>query len=130
MNIIKQNNLKKIKLPGRCIMKAIGLEGFSKSNKMTMGFATYSSEYGPMEPHHHAEEIVFILRVKKGYIRYGQDKLNLSKQIPLEKGMILHFGELEWHVFEYDKDGFIEIIFFYGQVDNIRPEEILKKIAN
>jgi hypothetical protein len=33
--------------------------------------------------------------------------------------MILHFAELEW-----DEDGYIDALFIYGQVDNIRPDQI------
>jgi hypothetical protein len=30
---------------------------------------------------------------------------------------------MEWHAFEFDDDGFVELIFIYGQVENIRPED-------
>ena len=48
----------------------------------------------------------------------------------LEPGMTLYFDELEWHVFGYDLGGYVDIIFFYGQVNNIRPEEIYEKNKN
>lgn len=35
-------------MPGRVIQTAIGKDGFSKSLKMTVGFARYSAESGPM----------------------------------------------------------------------------------
>ena len=38
---------------------------------MTMGYARYSAEAGPMDPHHHAEEIVVVLTSQDGYVRYG-----------------------------------------------------------
>ncbi len=94
-----------------------------------MGFGHYSKKSGPMEPHQHAEEICYIIDARKGYIRYGDGKQKLEERIALERGMILHVPELEWHVFEYDGDGFVDIIFFYGQVDNIRPEEIRRNNA-
>jgi hypothetical protein len=47
-------------------------------------------------------------------------------KVILEAGMVLHFDPLEWHVFEFEADGYVDIIFFYGQVTNIRPEEMLK----
>lgn len=39
-------------------------------------------------------------------------------------GDIMHFPELEWHVFGYDEGGFLDALCIYGQVTNIRPEEI------
>lgn len=113
-------------LPGRCIQKAAGKEAFSDSKKMTMGFARYSSESGPMEPHNHAEEILYIIDARNGWIRYGGGSDELTGKVTLKAGMVLHIPELEWHVFEYGVDGFVDAIFFYGQVDNIRPEEITK----
>jgi hypothetical protein len=91
---------------------------------MTMGFARYSEESGPMEPHQHAEEICVVLSADKGRVRYGPQPENLANSTDLEAGMTLHVPELESHVFEYEPGGFIEIIYFYGQVDNIRPENI------
>jgi len=60
--------LKKKQLIGRVIQDAIGKDGFMKSNKMTMGFDHYSEECGEMEPHHHAEETVYLLNAKDGWI--------------------------------------------------------------
>ena len=91
-----------------------------------MGFATYSAESGPMEPHHHAEEIVYILSAEQGWVRHGPEQDQLGPPVPLEAGMTLHIPPLEWHVFEYDQGGYVDIIYFYGQVDNIRPEDIAR----
>lgn len=124
MKLIRRNRIEKILLPGRMIQKAVGKDGLSSSGKMTMGFAHYSEQSGPMEPHHHAEEIVYILDAKDGWVRKGTAKENLGSKIMIEAGMTLHFPHLEWHVFEYKKGGFVDIIFFYGQVEKIRPEEI------
>ena len=124
MQVVEKDKLEVLKLPGRIIQKAVGKDAFLKSNKMTLGFAHYSKESGPMAPHHHAEEIIYVIRTKKGKVRYGNSESELCEQTALKDGMILHFPELEWHVFEYEGDGFIEVLFFYGQVDNIRPEEI------
>lgn len=95
-----------------------------------MGFAYYSERCGIMEPHHHAEETVYIVDCKGGSVRYGKDINSLNNKMELEPGMILHFKELEWHVFEFNPKGFVDIIFFYGQIHNIRPEEILKMTEN
>ena len=124
MNIIARGQIEQIRLPGRIIQKVVGKDGLSNSGKMTMGFARYSAESGPMEPHHHAEEICYIIAAQKARICYGGTKERLPESAPLEAGMTLHVDELEWHAFEYDEGGFVDIIFFYGQVDNIRPEEM------
>lgn len=124
MKFLKREALKKECLPGRVIQKAVGKDGASTSGKITMGFARYSEESGPMEPHHHAEEVIYVLSAQKGYVRYGPSPKDLGERIVLEEGMTLHFPHLEWHVFEYEPDGHLEIIFIYGQVDHIRPEEM------
>ena len=124
MKLLRREELAELPLPGRVIQKAVGKDGASASGKMTMGFARYSAASGPMEPHHHAEEIVFILDARSGWVRFGPARDRLGERLELEPGMTLHFPELEWHVFEYDEGGSVDIIFFYGQVDRIRPEEI------
>jgi hypothetical protein len=91
---------------------------------MTMGFAYYSDESAPMEPHHHAEEICYVLDARGGWVRFGGSREELSDRAPIVGGMSLHIAELEWHVFEYDEGGFVDILFFYGQVENIRPEDM------
>jgi hypothetical protein len=124
MDLIKREPLKKECLPGRVIQKAVGKDAPSESRKMSMGFAHYSDESGPMEPHHHAEEIVYVLNAKDGWVRIGDAPDKLGDSISLEAGMTLHFPLLEWHVFEFKPGGHVDIIFFYGQVDQIRPEEM------
>jgi hypothetical protein len=121
---LTRNVLPRHPLPGRVIQKAVGKDGASPSSRMTMGFAHYSAASGPMEPHHHAEEIVYVLEARNGWCRHGPAKNDLPNRIELTAGMILHIPSLEWHVFEYDVGGAIDVMFFYGQVDNIRPEEI------
>lgn len=129
MEIIKREDVQEIMLPGRKIQKVVGLDSFSKSNRMTMGFATYSAEAGPMEPHNHAEEICYVISSDKGWLRKGPARDRLEEKISLEAGMTLHIPPLEWHVFEYGPGGHVDIIFFYGQVTNIRPEEVEKEDA-
>ena len=63
----------------------------------------------------------------RAYVRFGPEKNHLGERIPLVPNTALHFPPLEWHVFEYDQGGFLEILYFYGQVDNIRTEEITAK---
>lgn len=124
MQIITRSQVEAIRLPGRKVQTVVGKDAFSKSGRMTMGFATYSEESGPMEPHNHAEEICYILSSQSGFLRKGPEKDRLDEKIPLEPGMTLHIPPLEWHVFEFEPGGHVDIIFFYGQVENIRPEEV------
>ncbi len=124
MELLKREDLPEVQLPGRTIQKAIGKDGPVASGKMTVGFARYSAEVGPMAPHQHAEESIYVTSSQKGWVRFGDDPERLGPPMALTAGMTLHFPELEWHVFEYGTGGHVDIVFIYGQVDNIRPEEI------
>jgi len=124
MNYFRRTDLETHVLPGRAIQKAVGKDGFSRSQKITFGFARYAAESGPMEPHTHAEEVVYVLGARQGWVRYGPTEDRLGDPIPLEAGMVLHNPPLEWHVFGYGEGGYVEIVFVYGQVDRIRPEDM------
>jgi hypothetical protein len=121
MKLMPRDTLKKEMLPGRVVQHVVGKTGVSRSEKMTAGFARYSEESGPMQPHQHAEEVVHVIDAKDGYVRYGPSPDKLGPWLPLRKGMTLHTPELEWHVFEYDPGGYVDVIFYYAQVDNIFP---------
>ncbi len=117
MKTIYRNDLPVHALPGRGIQLVTGKENAaSPSDAITMGFAHYAAEYGPMSPHRHAEEIVFVLDSDRSYVRHGGFDAQpdaLGERLPLERDMILHFPENEWHVFEYDEGGHMTIAFFY-----------------
>ncbi|MCL4466981.1 MAG: hypothetical protein M1401_17715 [Chloroflexi bacterium] len=53
-------------LPGRAVQKVVGKNSVIASGRMTMGFARYSAEAGPMEPHQHAEETVYVIAAQDG----------------------------------------------------------------
>ena len=118
MKLINRADVTKKPLPGRVIQLVSGGEGaVSPSQVITMGFATYSGESGPMSPHRHVEEIVYVLDAKDGYTRYGgfgDQPDQLGERIPLQAGLTLHFPANEWHVFEFEEDGHVDIIFFYS----------------
>src|ERR687885_76901 len=101
MDLIRRAEIEAQHLPGRVIQSAVGKEARVRSGKMTLGFARYSAESGPMEPHQHAEETLFIVDARDGWVRHGQDPARLGPEIPLEPGMLLHFPELEWHQFGF-----------------------------
>lgn len=121
MELVKREDVKKKPLPGRMLQLVVGKEdAVSHSDVMTMGFAHYSAESGPMEPHRHVEEIVYILDAEEGWTRYGgfgDEPDELGEKVSLEEGMILHYPGDEWHVFGFEEGGHVDIIFFYAQPD-------------
>ena len=124
MDMVRRDELAEVKLPGRFISKAAGIDGPIFCNGMTAGFARYCEEAGPMEPHMHAEEIIYVIAAEgRARFRCGGDKSCSDGGGELRAGDIVRFEEGEWHVFEYDAGGALEIIFFYGSASNIRPEE-------
>jgi hypothetical protein len=123
LKLIKRDDVPANQLVGRLLQKAVGKESFDESRKMTVGYALYSKKSGVMEPHRHAEELLYILDARNAWMRFGPAMDQLGEPVPFIPGTMVHFAEMEWHVFEYGEDGFVDLIFFYGQVDNIRPED-------
>ena len=123
MKIFSREEIETIILPGRRIWKAVGKDAFSESGKITYGFARFDADMGIAAPHHHAEEICYVLDAQKAWVRFGPNEEELGRKIPLEAGFSMHIPALEWHQFGFEESGFLEVIFIYGQVDNIRPEE-------
>ena len=76
-----------------------------------------------MEPHHHAEETCIITKSVKGSVAWGSEKDHLDHEMKLEEGMVLHIPSGEWHVFRYEPEGCVEIVFIYAGTSNIRPED-------
>lgn len=127
MEYLQRNDIPRKELPGRVVQNAVGHNSSLLSEKMTISFCHYSAESGPMEPHHHAEECVIVLDCDRAYVRYGSAKDSLEHKVSLHRDDLLHFPEMEWHVFEYEEGGFLDALCVYGQVTNIRPEEIEKE---
>lgn len=123
MEIVARNQMTIDELPGRDLQRAVGKNSFFDSDAMTVGYASYSAKCGEMEPHRHAEETVVIFDAKDGYVCWGEEKEHLPNRQKLERGMILHIPENEWHAFVYDEGGFVDIVFIYGTSDNVRPED-------
>lgn len=111
-------------LPGRAIRKCVGLDGKIHSTEMSFGRTMFAPEYGSMQPHHHAEEIIYVLDAKNSYVKFGEEEDCGNGKIQLSTDMVLHFAEMEWHVFGFDDpEGYADILFFYPGVQNLRPEE-------
>ena len=96
MDLIKREDLNKEFLPGRVIQKAVGKDAPNVSGKMTMGFARYSDESGPMDPHHHAEEIVYVLSAKDGWARNTTYLITINAIAKAQNGL----GLAEDYVFD------------------------------
>ena len=117
MEIVIRKDVPETKLPGRFMQKSVGSpqNGYlSKSEIFNIGYCRYCEAAGPMEPHMHAEETVQVLNSDRAWVRFGPEKDNLPNKIMLEKDMTLHIPPKEWHVFEYEKGGSLEILFIYG----------------
>jgi len=111
-------------LPGRAVQRIVGRNASLASEEMTVGTARYGDEFGPMEPHHHAEETIVVLEADRAWVRWGPGRDDLSNRIDLEAGLVIDTPAWEWHVFEWQPGGHAEILFIYGQVDDIRPEDV------
>ena len=127
MDFVRREEIKKNELPGRVIQNAVGRSSAVASEKMTVSFCQYSAESGPMAPHNHEEESVVVLACKDAFVRWGSGPDSLEHTVSLQPGDLMHFPELEWHVFGYEEGGFLDALCIYGQVTNIRPEEILQE---
>jgi hypothetical protein len=126
MDLIRREDVPAQRLPGRVIQSVLGKDAHVTSGKMTVGFARYAADSGPMQPHQHAEETLFVIAAHDGWVRAGEAPDRLGPEVPLQAGMVLHFPELEWHQFGYRGDGFVDVLFCYGQVDHIRPEDMAR----
>lgn len=127
MEFVKREDIVRKDLPGRSVQNAVGRNSAVASEKMTVSFCRYKAEYGPMAPHNHAEESVVVLDCDHAFVRWGSGPDALEHTVYLKKGDLMHFPELEWHVFGYDEGGFLDALCIYGQVTNIRPEEIQRE---
>ena len=124
MDFKHRDEIFRTSLPGRVVQNAVGKDSAIASAKMTVSYCRYCADSGPMAPHNHAEESVVVLDCARAYGKWGSGPDSLEHQQWLCPGDIMHFPELEWHVFGYDEGGFLDALCIYGQVTNIRPEEI------
>jgi hypothetical protein len=114
-------------LPGRAVQRIVGRGASIASEEMTVGTARYADEFGPMEPHQHAEETIVVLEADRAWVRWGPARDELPHRIDLTPGLAINTPAWEWHVFEWQPGGHAEILVIYGQVDNIRPEDVGRK---
>ena len=124
MDYVERKDIFENRLPGRTVQNAVGHNSAVLSEKMTVSFCRYDETTGIMEPHNHAEETVVVIGAEKSYVLWGPDKDNLCYRQDLKFGDVMHFPNLEWHVFRFDEGGYLDAICIYGQVTGIRPEEM------
>jgi hypothetical protein len=101
-------------VPGRAVQRAIGREGRSHSELVSLGFARFSAAHGEMPPHCHGEEAMYVLDARDGWIEYGPAEDELRGRRALAAGMVLHVAAGEWHVFRHAPDGFVDILFVFS----------------
>jgi hypothetical protein len=114
MELFHRDDVDKQMLPGRELQWAVGRAAFSASSNMTVGFAHYSVDSGPMEPHKHAEETVYIIAAKDGWFEWGPGKETMIHEAPLPAGTTIHVAQDEWHVFRYGEGGFVDALVIYA----------------
>jgi len=114
MKHFRRDDLEKSVFPGRVRQMATGRVAFSPSENMTIGFARVSAEAGPMEPHQHAEEGIYVLDAKDGWVQWGPAKDQLTEKLDLAAGMFLHAPSGEWHVLGCKEGGFVDTLFVFA----------------
>ena len=118
MQIINRKDIPGKVFPGRTRWPAFGSEEAAfQIDDASVGFARFSLEAGPMEPHKHENEILYVLDCKDAFMLYGDTKDVQSKQ-PLQVGDIFRMKEGEWHCFSFEnQEGYLEMITFYATAD-------------
>lgn len=109
------------RLHGRNIRKIVETGGLKHSETMSMGMAEFSTEIGPMTPHVHGEEGIYVVETENCYTRCGSSEHTLGERRPVETGMFLLYEKGEWHVFEFEGKGHLKIVFFFATGDLKRP---------
>jgi len=123
---VSKNEVPERILKGRAPRTVFGsTDALFESHTMTYGYGRFSPDYDLPDPHVHAEEIIYVDDCKNATIRFGPTEDTMGEPDNLRPGDTLRFDDGEWHVFGYTDvaDGFIDILFFYPSVGNIRPED-------
>ncbi len=97
-------------------------DGVFKSDHMMMGFARFDKTLGDMIPHSHPEEGMYVIDCARAYVRYGASRETLGERHSIAPGMIMWAAEGEWHAFEFDDGGFMDIVFCLPVGSIVRPE--------
>ena len=71
MDHFRRDEVKPSVIPGRAVQRAIGRDGRSRSELMSVGFARFSSAAGTMAPHCHGEEAMYVLGAQDGWVEVG-----------------------------------------------------------
>ena len=88
-------------------------EGVMESENMDVGFARFDKNLGEMEPHVHSEECMYVIDCVHAYARFGESKEKLGERVAIVPGMIMRAAAGEWHAFEFENGGFMDIVWFF-----------------
>lgn len=122
MNFSTKSAIAPSHLPGRTIWTAIGKEAAVQSQDFTLGFSRFSPDQGVPPPHAHAAEALVVVAAQGCTFRFGPTESTMTGELKLEKDMVIHIQNGEWHSFEVEDGGYAEFVFFYASVNNLRPE--------
>ncbi len=116
MKIIKNGEAPTQKLPGRYATRIVGKteDYYYHSDTLHFGHCLYDESVGPMTPHAHAEECMYILSCKDACILSGPARDDMPECAELAPGMVISMPAGEWHVFRYKEGGHVEILYCYG----------------
>lgn len=121
MECLKQSELKSNMLPGRIVQEAVGKNGPAFTAAMRVCICEYCARAGKMQPHRHIEESVFVTECDRAWVRYGSTEACADGKVMLEEGMVMHFPDWEWHVFEYEEGGMLKLVCFYASTEDRTP---------
>ncbi len=117
MELIVRKDVPEQLLPGRFMQKIVGKteDGYlSDSRILNIGYCRYCAEAVPHGAPHarRGDGADPLLRQSLGALRAQQGRP--AQQDPVGKGHDAPYPPREWHVFEYEEGGSLEILFIYG----------------
>ena len=121
MKIINKGEAPTQKLQGRYATRIVGKtdDYYYHSDTLHFGHCLFRGDTGPMTPHAHAEECMYILDCKDAWILSGPSQDDMPDRAELEPGMVISMPAAEWHVFRYKEGGFVEILYCYGDTTEL-----------
>lgn len=119
MNFYSKNEAVVQHRKGRTVYAVFEEAGKLCSENLVMGFARFDSA---MDPHQHVEECMYVVDCYQAYARCGESKDTLGERHAIQPGMFMWADQDEWHVFEFEDGGFMDIIFCLPRQSFVRPE--------
>lgn len=111
MKCVRREDLTPLTLQARQIWRVYG-ENAAVDDRLSYGFAHFAPEYGPMKPHKHEREWIYVLDAHQATARYGTDFGSMNSSSHLKAGDFLRFEDQECHVFEFGSNaGYLDILW-------------------